>query len=69
MRLAYSSWLHLVQRRLYHPDAIDCVLAPGVLEMWHKTGFSPARVASRLNERWRIKREQETSQVESEALL
>lgn len=57
MKLSYDSWLAQVRQLLWHPDAINCTADPRTLEFWHKAGFSPTKVATRLNWRWRVKQE------------
>ena len=60
MRVSYDSWMAGVRRRLIHSSAIKCVSHHDVFAAWWKAGFTPARVARQLNERWRIQRERES---------
>ena len=66
MKTAYTSWLARVRQRLIHADALSCTAGNSdmVLRTWHRFGFTPSQVAARLNERWRVKRERESSRLE-----
>lgn len=50
-RPTYVAWLCELHKHLTHPSAVELVKAPGVLEVWHRFGAHPKRVANMLNER------------------